>query len=182
MEKKKRTCRKQFHCNVEGCEKPHRRNGYCANHSQQYKNGTLGVYPHSKLCTVDGCFKKHFSKGMCIAHYGRIRSAKQRKIDNEKITGVLKEGTNTSKMYRSSESVKRIVRRTFGDKCMECGWDKAACDGHHIIPSSQGGLNTIENIVILCPNCHRLAHRNILTVERLKEIHPTSVEPKELQQ
>ena len=29
---------------------------------------------------------------------------------------------------------------------------------HHIIPLSQGGSDTIDNVVALCPNCHRKRH------------------------
>lgn len=29
---------------------------------------------------------------------------------------------------------------------------------HHIIPLSQGGKDTVENTVAICPNCHRKAH------------------------
>ncbi|WP_408509611.1 HNH endonuclease signature motif containing protein [Paraburkholderia sediminicola] len=39
-----------------------------------------------------------------------------------------------------------------------CGWDKAGCDSHHRIPKAQGGAHTIENGMVLCPNCHRIEH------------------------
>lgn len=29
---------------------------------------------------------------------------------------------------------------------------------HHIIPLSEGGDDTVENALALCPNCHREAH------------------------
>lgn len=29
---------------------------------------------------------------------------------------------------------------------------------HHVVPLSQGGLDTLENTVAICPNCHRKAH------------------------
>ncbi|MFU8787539.1 MAG: HNH endonuclease [Methylobacter sp.] len=29
---------------------------------------------------------------------------------------------------------------------------------HHIVPLSQGGEDTIEYVVALCPNCHRKRH------------------------
>lgn len=29
---------------------------------------------------------------------------------------------------------------------------------HHIVPLASGGLDTIENALALCPNCHRAAH------------------------
>lgn len=42
--------------------------------------------------------------------------------------------------------------------CEVCGWQKTTCDRHHIIPLSDGGKDKIKNVIVLCPNCHRLAH------------------------
>lgn len=48
--------------------------------------------------------------------------------------------------------------QTIGNsKCQLCGWDKAPCDRHRI--SKEKGY-TEENVLILCPNCHRLATLN----------------------
>jgi 5-methylcytosine-specific restriction endonuclease McrA len=30
---------------------------------------------------------------------------------------------------------------------------------HHIIPVSEGGNNEMDNLVVLCPNCHAVVHR-----------------------
>ena len=40
-------------------------------------------------------------------------------------------------------------------KCEICGWDKAPCDRHRIIPEI-GYVK--ENVRVLCPNCHREQH------------------------
>lgn len=40
-------------------------------------------------------------------------------------------------------------------KCGRCGWDKAPCDRHRIIPELG---YTLENVIVLCPNCHREQH------------------------
>lgn len=29
---------------------------------------------------------------------------------------------------------------------------------HHIVPLAQGGMDTIENTIAICPNCHRKRH------------------------
>jgi hypothetical protein len=39
------------------------------------------------------------------------------------------------------------------DKCSLCGWDKAPCDRHRKNPNIG---YTIDNVIILCPNCHRI--------------------------
>ena len=47
----------------------------------------------------------------------------------------------------------------FGNTCQRCGWDAARCDTHHKIARKDGGLNTMENAEVLCPNCHRAEHQ-----------------------
>ena len=47
--------------------------------------------------------------------------------------------------------------------CDMCGWDKSTCDFHHIKPISEGGRSNPSNLIVLCPNCHRLAHRGTIT-------------------
>lgn len=46
-------------------------------------------------------------------------------------------------------------------KCSVCGWNKAGCDRHRIDPK-RGYL--VENVISLCPNCHRLVGLGLLTV------------------
>ena len=47
-------------------------------------------------------------------------------------------------------------------KCIVCGYvgpiSKTCLHGHHMVPHSWGGENTKENIIILCPNHHAIAH------------------------
>lgn len=50
------------------------------------------------------------------------------------------------------------VKEANGEACQKCGWNKAECDVHHKIPKAQGGRNTVENGIVLCPNCHREEH------------------------
>ena len=40
---------------------------------------------------------------------------------------------------------------------------------HHIIPVSEGGNNNSENIILLCPNCHKMAHAGLITIDELKK-------------
>ena len=61
----------------------------------------------------------------------------------------------------SSRTREKIIKR-LNLSCFNCKWDKAPCDIHHIIPKSKGGSDHHENLTILCPNCHRLAHYNII--------------------
>lgn len=49
--------------------------------------------------------------------------------------------------------------------CQVCGETEvgniAFLEAHHIIPKSHGGSNAIDNLVLLCPRCHKLVHRLI---------------------
>ena len=40
--------------------------------------------------------------------------------------------------------------------CKRCGWQEGPTDTHRIIPGRKGGKYNRENVVPLCPNCHRL--------------------------
>ena len=62
----------------------------------------------------------------------------------------------------SKRTVSKIIKR-LGLVCFSCGWDKAICDIHHIIHTKNGGTNDHTNLTYICPNCHRLAHKGLLT-------------------
>lgn len=61
-------------------------------------------------------------------------------------------------VYKNKKAWADAVRRENGEACQRCGWDKARCDVHHIVPKSMGGLNIVSNGVVICPNCHRVEH------------------------
>lgn len=117
-----------------------------------------------------GALKKKICKG-CGKEFGYYEGAISRKSDGKKSTASfcslecrIKNGK------KSRQSIGIVMRRRFGDKCMICGWEEATCDAHHIIPVKLGGKNKIENMVVLCPNHHRLANLDIITQEKLFEV------------
>jgi hypothetical protein len=65
-----------------------------------------------------------------------------------------------SKLQLSMRTIKKVILHLeLG--CSICGWDLASCDIHHIVEQCNGGTNDHSNLTLLCPNCHRLAHRGI---------------------
>lgn len=66
------------------------------------------------------------------------------------------------------------------DNCMLCGKQapfilkdgRPYLERHHIVPISEGGENTLDNIAFLCPNCHRRIHilQDPSDIEKLKQI------------
>lgn len=72
---------------------------------------------------------------------------------------VEKERERRRKKYQKYRERERQYELRFGRRslrkaaCEWCGWDEATCDIHRIIP---GGPYTAENVITLCPNCHRV--------------------------
>lgn len=48
-------------------------------------------------------------------------------------------------------------------KCTLCGWT-GPCDTHRIKYGCNGGTYTQGNVMVICPNCHRLIHSKQLCV------------------
>lgn len=52
-----------------------------------------------------------------------------------------------------------------GYTCMICGKYCKDAQGHHVIKVSEGGPATTQNIITLCPQCHREYHSGELKVD-----------------
>ncbi|GIV98814.1 HNH endonuclease [Roseiflexus sp.] len=58
-----------------------------------------------------------------------------------------------------SESLKQQIFELYGSRCYACGFSiHTILRVHHRIPVSLGGTDEIENLVLVCPNCHTLIH------------------------
>lgn len=92
---------------------------------------------------------------------GCLRSEAQKKRIKE--NGVWNEGksyaiNSSERCYKTRHSWAKAVIRHYGNKCELCGWSEARCDAHHRKQKAHGGLHTIANGIVLCPNCHRVEH------------------------
>ena len=72
-------------------------------------------------------------------------------------------GTNNATTAREN------AIKFFGKRCMICGWAEVV-DVHHIIPRRHGGTNNLDNLIVLCPNHHRLADLKRITDTELTSI------------
>lgn len=63
-----------------------------------------------------------------------------------------------ARCYKTRHSWAKAALCQYGNKCERCGWAKARCDVHHRNAKARGGLHTIDNAIVLCPNCHRVEH------------------------
>ena len=56
------------------------------------------------------------------------------------------------------------LRQMYGHRCQLCGWSSGAdygaqvAEAHHIHWLSLGGADSLDNMMLLCPNHHRLVH------------------------
>ncbi|GAA3722908.1 hypothetical protein GCM10022378_11190 [Salinicoccus jeotgali] len=66
---------------------------------------------------------------------------------------------NEKQLSRKSIKNKKNSLLEIIESCEICGFDfKPTLEVHHQIPVSRGGTDDIENLSILCPNCHSLIH------------------------
>ena len=93
-------------------------------------------------CDYDGCTNKRRNKG--------------------KVKGRSISGRFCDKHHRYRLSNNKGQRRYIDNStCSRCGWDEAMCDRHRIDPDKGYYL---ENVAVLCPNCHRLITLNLITL------------------
>lgn len=72
-----------------------------------------------------------------------------------------------------SESLKSV----YDHRCQICGmnfqfkYDEPFAETHHIRPLSENGLDMGENIIVTCPNHHRIIHKTNPTFDRSKLLY-----------
>ena len=66
--------------------------------------------------------------------------------------------------------LKTIIKFLKNIPCELCQWDKTTRDLHHIIEVSNGGTNELNNLLCVCPNCHRMIHNNLISEDDIKNV------------
>jgi 5-methylcytosine-specific restriction endonuclease McrA len=78
-------------------------------------------------------------------------------------------------IYRRDTKVRDAALKLAGGNCERCGQQgfltstgELYLETHHVVGVAERGPDTIDNIIAICPNCHRQAHfaANRLQVER----------------
>lgn len=94
-----------------------------------------------------------------------------------------KEKPTLIKRAKDMSRDKNKVYSLYQCKCAICGWQisenlvirkgKAlpsyGCEIHHIVPVSEGGSGELDNLIMLCPNCHKKADYGVITRDELKK-------------
>lgn len=78
---------------------------------------------------------------------------------NKNRTGIKYDGTRPrSKDVKIRQQKIRLIEQ-FGATCMDCDYSNAnILHVHHQIQRKDGGTDAIENLRLLCPNCHYTRH------------------------
>lgn len=62
------------------------------------------------------------------------------------------------------KSIVDALKEKYHYKCQICGFNfkmkngNGYCEAHHLVPLSTGGSQMQENVIIICPNHHRMLH------------------------
>lgn len=70
-------------------------------------------------------------------------------------------------IYQVSSRTRSKIFSRLKLKCSNCDFDKCSCDLHHINGRKIKDANNHKNLSYLCPNCHRLAQKNIISSNKL---------------
>jgi DNA-directed RNA polymerase subunit RPC12/RpoP len=105
---------------------------------------------HQYVCENCG---KHFEQKIKIRNGKKIHCLEcRRNVPHKKL--------NVKSIKElSKRTISKILKRA-NKGCCICGWNDAVCDIHHVLEKSNGGNDEMDNLVILCPNHHRIIHSN----------------------
>jgi len=68
---------------------------------------------------------------------------------------------------RPPEHIKaqKSVKKRDNNECEICGVTPKTAHGHHVIPYSEGGPADLNNMMTLCPDCHRKIHNGQIKLD-----------------
>jgi 5-methylcytosine-specific restriction endonuclease McrA len=170
-------------CKAPGCQKQTRNQGgqnhYCVMHLARLKrNGHLGLHtgphkleklPHTADSLIIENKDKLDSEIVKILHDAGIHQAQPWNVKYRRRKMGIKKYLMTENGQRIKSKAKPIAIDAYGNKCELCDYHLTV-DVHHIVPREQGGKNDLFNLIIVCPNCHGLITRRIITISSRSEI------------
>lgn len=126
---------------------------------------------HGKYCTI-ACGKKNkqtIKNIDCICYHCGVdfkTSSKEAKYCSKNC-----KQKNYRKQQVNSEFGTKALQNTIGHlpcEIPDCGWKEATRDIHHIVNVADGSKNTLDNVIVVCPNHHRMFHHNLISKETVK--------------
>lgn len=129
----------------------------CAN-KRKFSNTTKDKISKSVILYYENNGYKYKCE-ICNEYFFRKTLIKNnRKITCDKCKHINTNNKNIKSIFDiSKRTISKILHRA-NIGCSICGWKDSTCDIHHIIPKKLGGTNDNLNLIIVCPNCHRILH------------------------
>jgi len=173
-------------CKIEGCKKlttyTYTKLPYCEMHKTRIRRHG---YPELKKDAYQSLEKLPHK---IVDNF--IRKNCREMIDKEIVKELRKKGfkeatTWTVKYRRRKLGVKKYLYgeikkhkawirvqaiKKYGDKCELCGYN-VSIETHHIKPKHEGGNHEINNLMVVCPNCHVLITKKILLLKSRKYLY-----------
>jgi len=172
-------------CKIKGCKNfaPYNntRNPYCHMHMariRRHRYPELKKDPCQSLEKMPHEFVDSFIRRNC---HEMIDEDITKKLIAKGITGVTVWNVKYRRrklgvkkyLYGEIQKHKAWVRaqaiKKYGNSCELCGYNMAV-DTHHIVPKHNGGPHEINNLMVICPNCHALITRKIFFIKNRQEI------------
>jgi 5-methylcytosine-specific restriction endonuclease McrA len=99
-------------------------------------------------------------------------------IDIAKLNDPTLVGKDYKKSNRLHENLRKATLLRDDFRCQQCHVKNTRLEVHHIKPSSEGGKNTIKNLITLCSKCHSHIHSGKIRlktkgVSGFKDFHST---------
>ena len=130
----------------------------------------LKTDPHFDASSIGSVAEAVLATIVCLLQLDDQESPGQTALANFQEEG--REFETTSRRYERSRSNRAAAIAVHGSQCMVCGFDFDATYGpiadgyvevHHLVPvstmESVRVVNPYKDLVPLCANCHRMAHR-----------------------
>lgn len=136
---------------------------------QKYRKSKFWEIKNCEECGKAFTYYKPHRK---MAKYCSRKCARVALIKSQRFVG--KRNPSYKGVYKSAREFRRVwgprLRKLWGDKCFICGWAETPNDICHITPVKEGGENKIENVVLLCPNHHRMLDLGLIQREHLASL------------
>ena len=143
---------------------------FCGNFGIGFQNIDKHIFCKTLISLIGNNFEEKVTEARKLTQKERLSKIKEHS-----------ETPSTSKRtidtFNRNQYVKEKVHERANGKCEFCNqvapFNKVS-DGtpflevHHILSLSDGGKDTIENAIALCPNCHRGAHYGGYEIKRVK--------------
>lgn len=129
-----------------------------------------------KVCCSQACFGKSCrTDKLCPVCGKELINARNKKTcsrtcANQKRTGIRYTGEARKDKVKAASALKLRLVQQRGKSCERCGYSNTKIlVVHHVKRRCDGGLDDLDNLEIICPNCHAEIHYGGVTepVERV---------------